>query len=465
MVLALIAFIGMSALVSPSAISKTIEKCADNRFDKDDAYDLKLSYPLGFTDTDISTLQYADCIESVSPYPDEAYSVSQNNAIDAPNIYPSLYIHVKGAREDITMSDSYRRLINDAREYIEINMEPSLTAAREQSISMDLRREIEKLESSIGESEEKAASLDEELTTLEKDYEKAIADLDSEQESIDKAKDLIQAREKNAQTTIENGKKDLSGVLDEVYSKANVTASDLKKAQGLSNYVSGSEKSMHKSFTSQWAELSGIETQLHEDQAELTEKKEQREEEISKEKASISQDKAEADKKIRSLESQLDESRSRWMIEDRNSLPEYALLAESDNVMLERFAPYGVLIYSLSFLICMIIIISIVTRNRARIISWRRRGLEDRIIISLFVRRSALSAAIGAVTGSIIGCILSPIAYMYSYSDSIGVPFSGLGAEWLLPLGGTLLLTFASALTALLTYHMTMKKRTDSVVT
>ena len=54
---------------------------------------------------------------------------------------------------------------------------------------------------------------------------------------------------------------------------------------------------------------------------------------------------------------------------------------------------------------------------------------------------------------------------MYSYSDNIGVPFSGLGAEWLLPLAGTLLLTFASALTALLTYHITMKKRTDSVVT
>ena len=273
MVLALIALIGTSALVSPSAISKTIEKCADAKFDEENTYDLKLSYSLGFTDTDIDALQYAECVESVSPDPESTSAVSQNSVIDTPNIYPALFIHVKGAREAVSMSDRYRRLINDAREYIEINIEPSLSAAREQSISLDLRKEINKLETEIDESEKKAADLDEELIELESDYEKAVADFDSEQEAIDEAKDLIQAREKNAQTTIENGKKDLTGVLNEVYSKSAVTAADIKRAQGLSNYVSGSEKSMHSSFTSQWAELSGIETQLHEDQIRLTEQK------------------------------------------------------------------------------------------------------------------------------------------------------------------------------------------------
>ncbi|MBR1524861.1 MAG: hypothetical protein IJ641_10465 [Lachnospiraceae bacterium] len=460
MVLALIAMIGAFALVSPSAISKTLEKCTDDKFDEDGMYDLKLSYSLGFTDTDINALQYAECVESVSPDPEDTSSVSQDNVINALSVYPELYVHIAGAKEAVSMSDRYRRLINDAREYIEVNIEPSLSAAREKALSSDLRREINELEDTIEESDEKKSALDEELLTLEEDYEKALEDFDSEQESINEAKSAIQASEKNAQTSIESGKKDLTSVLNEVYSKSVVTASDLKRAQGLSNSVSSTEKIMHNNFASQWAELSSIETQLHEDQVALTEQKEEREKEIAEEKASLSQDKIEADKKIKALEAQLETDTGRWIIEDRSSIPEYASLSEADKNLLVRFSPVGSLIFILSLVTCIIIVISIVTRNKPRIRSWQQRGLENRIIAALFVRRTGLAAALGAVIGSLAGCILSPVVYMYSYADIMGIPFSGLGGEWLPPVLGTLILSAASALTAFITYNVRLSAKT-----
>ena len=87
-------------------------------------------------------------------------------------MYPDLFIHVTGARKEIAMSDSYRRLVNNAREYIEINIEPSLSAAREQAITSEIKKEINELSDSVAEADEKAQALDEELAELDEEYEK-----------------------------------------------------------------------------------------------------------------------------------------------------------------------------------------------------------------------------------------------------------------------------------------------------
>ncbi len=460
MALALIALIGTFTFVTPSAISKTIEKCTDNKFDADDTYDLKLSYDLGFTDSDINALQYAECVEAVNPASDNVTSVSEGSAINAVSVYPDLFIHVTGARKEIAMSDSYRRLVNNAREYIEINIEPSLSVAREQAITSEIKKEINELSDSVAEADEKAQALDEELAELDEEYESSLKDFESEQESINEAKAAIQANEKSAQASIESGKKNLTSVLNEVYSKSVVTASDIKRAQGLSNYVSGSEQSSHNKFTSQWAELSNIETQLHEDQVALTEQKEQREKEIAEEKATLSQDKIEAATKIDTLNEQLDANGGRWIIEDRSSIPAYESLSNSDHDMKEKYSPVGAFIFLLSLITSVIVVITIITRNRSRIISWQRRGLEDRIIVALFVRRTVLAACIGSTLGAIIGCIASPMAYMYSYADIMGVPFSSPGIEWSRPLIGILAFAAACGLTALITFTFRVGGRT-----
>ena len=452
------AFTGILALTAPGAVSKTIEKCADAKYDSGSLYDLKLSYSLGFTDTDIEIMQNAECVETVSTSPDLTEAASSDAAISTVSVYPQLFLRIKNAEKALPMSAEYNSIINDAREYIEINLEPSLSAARKQAVTSGLRKEIDTLRESLDTSEERSSELDKELASLDEEYDKALADMESEQESINKAKSVIQANEKNAQTKIEGGKKDLSGVLDEVYSKSVVTASDLKRAQGLSNYVSSSEKSMHNSFTSQWAELTSIETQLHEDQEALTEQKEKREKEIEEEKNRISQNRVDVSARISDLYAQLDENAGRWVIEDRSSIPEYNTLSMADKKMSGVYSHTGVFIYIICIIICIYLVMSIVIRNVSRINSWKERGLEDRIIVSLFIRRSGLAAAFGAIAGAVTGCIIVPIVYIYAYADTIGVPFAGLGGDWSRALAGCLLISTVSAVTSLITYSHNVKQ-------
>lgn len=452
MVLALIAAVGLFAFVTPAAICKTLDKNALLKYSSDGLYDLRLSYSLGFTDNDITALQNDDCIDSVRSDPLRSDPAPQDNAITSVNVYPNLYVYIKDANEAGVLSDHYNDVINEAKDHIMTMIEPPLTAAREQAVRSELRHEIESLQDSLTESEEKTLELEDELDSLDKEYEKALADLDSEQEAIDEAKASIQKNIKNAQTTIENGKKDLTNVLNEVYGKSQVTTSDLKRAQGLSNYVSGSEKSLHEKFTDQWAELSGVETQLHEEQTSLAETREQREREISEEKDQLSQNKAETSEKIRLLQTKLDTESGRWILEDRSSIPSHAKLYAAYRNMHSCFSVIGIIIYALSVLACIFITYSIVSRNESRINSWQERGLEDRIIVSVFVRKAGVAAGIGSFIGILAGCILSPAAYMYSYTEIFDIPLSTLGMILLLPLTGFVTLITLVSLTVLFTF-------------
>ena len=452
MALALIAAVGLFSFVTPAAICKTLDTNTRFKYSSEDLYDIRLSYSLGFTDNDIQALQNADCVDAVSTAPSMSDSAAQDSAISSLNVYPNLYLYITGAKEAGALSDRYNSIIDNATTHITTMIEPSLTAAREQTVRSELRHEIESLQDSLTESEEKVIELEDELDSLDKEYEQAMADLDSEQESIDEAKASIQKNIKNAQTTIENGKKDLTNVLNEVYGKSQVTVSDLKRAQGLSNYVSGSEKSMHEKFTDQWAELSGIETRLHEEQMSLAENREQREQEISEEKKQLSQNKAETNERIRQLQSQLDTDKGSWILEDRSAIPSHAKLCAAYRNMNSRFSMLGIIIYVLSVCACILIAYNIIIMNEARINSWQERGLGDRIIASVFVRKTGVAAGIGSLIGILAGCILSPAAYMYSYAEIIDIPLSTLGIVLLFPFIGSVTLISLVSLTALLTF-------------
>ena len=276
---------------------------------------------------------------------------------------------------------------------------------------------------------------------------------------INKAKEIIRQNEKNAQSKIEGEKKDLTSVLNEVYSKSVVTSSDLKRAQGLSNYVSGSEKSLHSQFTGQWAELSSIETQMHEDQIALTEEKEKREDEITTEKEQISQNNIQTSERIDSLQTILDESSGHWIIESRNSIPAYSALTSTNHDIKSRYVPFCFVVYGACLISCVLTAINIISKNRSRISTWQQHGLEYRIIKSIFVRRSALATGIGALLGSTAGCILSPVLYINSSSDISGSASSYLKIIWIAPLVGTIILITAVALAS----YASLESQTDRI--
>ena len=457
LVLAVIALAGAFALTAPSAIAGALETSAEEEYDTGDLYDLKLSGGLGFTDNDINVLMEADCIASAGPDPGNEPQVSVNGIQGTVSVYPELYLYVKDAEKYTILSDEYHKLVNDASDHIKSNIEPSMSAAREQALIHDLHNEIKNYEENKEEAEQKKAELDEELSSLGEDYDKAVAKLESEQQNINKAKDEVFQNEKRSQASIESGKKNLSNVLDEVYSKSSVTESDLRRAQGLSNSVTGTERSLHEKYTNQWSALSEAEQQIKDDQDALKEQKEQREQEIAAEKEQLSQNAAEADAKIDSLNLQLDSGSVRWVVEKITDMPALQGIYLAHSELENLYMPAGMLIYVFSLAICLVLAASIISRNKNRIRSWRQRGLSPRIIKGVFVRRTALAAGTGALLGEILGDVVSPFAYLYINSHIFGLPYAAPAVGWLRSMAGLAGLVILPALAALLTFEIKIR--------
>ena len=448
-----LSMLGICAVAAPLSVAKSLERSVDKTCDEQDTGDLIIDSELGFTSSDIEALQAAEYVEAVSTDPGSKSTVSQESALSNGVIASTLYVYITGARDRIAMTDEYTSIIDEAANKISSEIEPACSAARLQSLNKGVQDEINRLNESLVETEKEESLLEADTVSFNEAYEKAMEDYEQEQESINAAKKAIQANERNAQTSVEGAKKNLTQILNEVYSKSAVTASDIQRAQGASSYASGSEKSYHRQFTSQWAELSEIETQLHEEETALEEEKERREQEAVAEKNELIEKEAEIRTRLDTLESELVTEDIHWTISNRLTLPGYHAAAESYLFMNNNLFPLGIILYIIALLTCVLISVSIVRKNTERIEEWRKNGLSDRIISELFIRRSGLSVAIGTLLGLLLGSVLTPVIFIYSDTSQYDISHVHISPAVLLPFILLIVMTASVSTASMLSYH------------
>ena len=444
---------GIYAVAAPLSLAKSLERSVDKTCDEQDTGDLIIDSELGFTTSDIEALQAAEYVEAVSTDPDSKVAVSQGDALSAGVTASTLYVYIAGAKDRVAMTDGYTAIVDEAANRISAEIEPACSAARLQSMNKGVQDEINRLNESLVEAEKEESQLEADAVSFNEAYEKAMEDYEEEQESINSAKKAIQANERNAQTSVEGAKRNLTRILNEVYSKSAVTASDIQRAQGASSYASGSEKSYHRQFTSQWAELSEIETQLHEEETALEEEKERREQETVNEKKEIVEKEAEIRSRLDTLEDELVTEDIHWMISNRLILPGYYAAAKAYLFMNNNLFPLGIILYIVALLICILISAGIVRKNTARIEEWRKNGLGDRIIAGLFIRRSGLSVSLGAFWGLFLGSVLTPVIYIYSETSQYDITYVRISPVVLLPFILLIVMTASVSIASMLSYH------------
>ncbi len=417
------ALAGIMALSAPKAVSGSIAASVDRYYDDLGVYDLKLTSKLGFTDEDIEILSGSDRIERVDTefvlHPEEeAKEADGEPAIDYVGTYNTLYVWVAGAGERISVTDEYRSLINSAREYIELYVEPKRLEKRRADIKAEREARIEELNRRI---EDEVVSLREEAeadqTDFDEDYERAKAGFKEEQESINKAKKAIQESERNAQSLVEGEKDELRKVLDEVYSKSVVTAADLKRAQGISSLVSGSESSYHEKFTDQWAELSELEIKLHDQETALDEEKEKHDKENAARLKQAEDLEKELNEEILALQKEGEVDTGRWSMEDRSRLDGYSQCVSIMDITDRILTPTGILIYVLSLIAETAAVFGMIRRNKYNIEEGLRQGLDETRTKAHFVKVSTAASALGSLIGMAIGLIVIPVAASYAYAD------------------------------------------------
>ncbi len=252
---------------------------------------------------------------------------------------------------------------------------------------------------------------------FDEDYERAKASFDEEQKSINKAKKAIQESERHAQSLVEGEKDELRQVLDEVYSKSVVTAADLKRAQGISSLVSGTESSYHEKFTDQWAELSEFEIKLHDQVTALDEEKEKHEKENAARLKQADDREKELNEEILALEKEGEVDTGRWSMEDRSRLDGYSQCVSIMDITDRILTPTGILIYVLSLIAETAAVFGMIRRNKYDIEEGLRQGLDEARTKAHFAKVSTAASALGSLIGMAIGLIVIPVAASYAYAD------------------------------------------------
>ncbi len=451
--LSFIALIGITVLAGPEAVSGAMAASVDRYYDEKEVYDLKLTSGMGFTESDLEALQEAEVVEKAdSKFDIYQGIVSENEVINTGGPYNTVYVWVKGAKEEISSTDEYRQIVNHAREYIELHIEPVRVENRVQDIMYEVSRENDKLSDQLEGVETEREKLDQDMESFDESYEKAMADFDEEQEAINEAKDVIENSQKNAQDKIESGKQDLTRILNEVYSKANVTSSDLNKAQGASAYIKGTESSYHQQFTSQWAELSKIETDLHEQQVALQEEKGSREQEYAEKVEELEAEKKEISANIAELENETHIEGERWGIEDRGNIEGYAQSMDIRRRIDKEAVPVGELFFTFALISEVVVVFNIIRKNNMNIKMWGSKGLSDRIVRGIFIRKSVVAVVIGGLTGMMIALFVVPSVVAYAYAERFGFDRIGLGIHPHVALAGLGLMTVTAVLTVIISY-------------
>ncbi len=451
--LSFIALLGITALVGPEAVSGAMAASVDRYYDEKKVYDLKLTSGMGFTESDLEALSEAEVVQKAdSKFDIYQGIVSENEAINTGGPYNTVYVWVKGAKEEISSTDEYRQIVNHAREYIELHIEPERVENRVQDIKYEISMETDKLSDQLDGVETEREKLDLDMESFDESYEKAMADFDEEQEVINEAKDVIENSQKNAQDKIESGKQDLTRILNEVYSKANVTSSDLNKAQGASAYVKGTESSYHQQFTSQWAELSKIETDLHEQQVALQEEKGSKEQEYAEKIEELEAEKKVISEKIAELKNETAFGEERWVIEDRGNIEGYAQSMDIRRRIDKEVVPAGDLIFSLALIFEVVVVFNIIRKNKKNIKIWGSKGLSDRIIMGIFIRKSVVAVVIGGLTGMMIALFVVPSVAAYAYAERFGFDRIGLGIDPFTGLIGLGIIIATTVLTVIISY-------------
>ncbi|MCR5746591.1 MAG: hypothetical protein K6G03_02690 [Lachnospiraceae bacterium] len=450
----LLSCFGIFAVAAPLSITSSLKASVDKSLDERETSDLILDSEIGFTAADVAALQDAEYIETVSIDPTAKATVSQDNALAAASIASRLYVYLKNAKEMTALTDEYTDLVDDSAGHIINEIEPIQSAARLQALNKNVQEEIDRLNKNLTETVNEETKLEEDSVSYNASYEKKMAEYEKQQETINEAKEAIQASEKNAQTNVEGAKQNLTRILNEVYSKSVVTASDIQKAQGASNYAGGTEKNYHNQFTNQWSKLSESEVKLHDEENALEEEKEKHDQEVSNEKQALTEKETDINSRLESLQGQLVTEAIHWTISNRLIIPEYHAAAENIILMNSRLLPIGLILYACITGACIVLSFRIIKKNRSRIDEWLNNGLSDHIIAELFVRRSALSVFLGALAGLLLGSVITPLFYIYAGTIEYDLSSISLSPSILIPVLLLIFITAMVSLSSLISYHV-----------
>ena len=345
------------------------------------------------------------------------YIFTQDNVINM-DYYTGLYVTVKGAKETVTNSDEYLKLVNSVIAKIE-NITETRENARYQSLVDDATKKINDAQKEF---DDKKLEVDTELKDAESQIKKAEKQINSSEKQIEAAESELALHQKQATEQFEALANQIALAEQQLEESTIDPAIKEMQKQEIERQKVELERAKQESsakFEEAQAEIASNKTEIRKGKNEL-----------SKNKEEFESKKQEAEDKLNEAQAKIDDAKEeinkiekcKWYIQDRLDNSGYNNIFDAIKTMSNIARLFPAIFYLVAVLISLTSMTRMIEEERIEIGTLKALGYTNMQIISKYIIYSLLACIIGGVLGMTVGLYLLPTIVWSLYSMIYNMP-------------------------------------------
>lgn len=345
------------------------------------------------------------------------YIFTQDNVINM-DYYTGLYVTVKGAKETVTNSDEYLKLVNSVIAKIE-NIKETHENARYQSLVDDATKKINDAQKEF---DDKKLEVDTELKDAESQIKKAEKQINSSEKQIEAAESELALHQKQATEQFEALANQIALAEQQLEESTIDPAIKEMQKQEIERQKVELERAKQESsakFEEAQAEIASNKTEIRKGKNEL-----------SKNKEEFESKKQEAEDKLNEAQAKIDDAKEeinkiekcKWYIQDRLDNSGYNNIFDAIKTMSNIARLFPAIFYLVAVLISLTSMTRMIEEERIEIGTLKALGYTNMQIISKYIIYSLLACIIGGVLGMTVGLYLLPTIVWSLYSMIYNMP-------------------------------------------
>lgn len=345
------------------------------------------------------------------------YIFTQDNVINM-DYYTGLYVTVKGAKETVTNSDEYLKLVNSVIAKIE-NIKETRENARYQSLVDDATKKINDAQKEF---DDKKLEVDTELKDAESQIKKAEKQINSSEKQIEAAESELALHQKQATEQFEALANQIALAEQQLEESTIDPAIKEMQKQEIEHQKVELERAKQESsakFEEAQAEIASNKTEIRKGKNEL-----------SKNKEEFESKKQEAEDKLNEAQAKIDDAKEeinkiekcKWYIQDRLDNSGYNNIFDAIKTMSNIARLFPAIFYLVAVLISLTSMTRMIEEERIEIGTLKALGYTNMQIISKYIIYSLLACIIGGVLGMTVGLYLLPTIVWSLYSMIYNMP-------------------------------------------
>ena len=345
------------------------------------------------------------------------YIFTQDNVINM-DYYTGLYVTVKGAKETVTNSDEYLKLVNSVIAKIE-NIKETHENARYQSLVDDATKKINDAQKEF---DDKKLEVDTELKDAESQIKKAEKQINSSEKQIEAAESELALHQKQATEQFEALANQIALAEQQLEESTIDPAIKEMQKQEIERQKVELERAKQESsakFEEAQAEIASNKTEIRKGKNEL-----------SKNKEEFESKKQEAEDKLNEAQAKIDDAKEeinkiekcKWYIQDRLDNSGYNNIFDAIKTMSNIARLFPAIFYLVAVLISLTSMTRMIEEERIEIGTLKALGYTNMQIISKYIIYSLLACIIGGILGMTVGLYLLPTIVWSLYSMIYNMP-------------------------------------------